>query len=167
MKKIGWATILSLGLLMMTAPVFAAQDTANLTVNATVSARAKLTLSQAAINFPDADPDVVASIPASENAVDVEVKVRTGAASTATLTHQAGGNLIGAPSGTIAITNVTWTATGAGFVAGTMDSATPQSAGSWTGSGDRTGTFSYFLANSWAYEPASYTASSTYTLTAP
>jgi hypothetical protein len=68
---------------------------------------------------------------------------------------------------TILIGNVTWTATGTGFVPGTMSRTSAQSAGSWTGSGSRSGTFSYFLANSWDYATGSYSASSTYTLTAP
>ncbi len=165
MKKIGLAMVLSLGLLMMAAPVFAASDTKNLTVNATVAARAKLTLGSAAINFNDADPDS-GPISANENPVSVDVKIRTGSSSTATLTHQAAGDLTSG-SDVIAITNVSWTAGGSGFVAGTMDSATPQSAGSWTGSGDRSSTFSFSLANSWSYAAGSYTASSTYTLTAP
>jgi hypothetical protein len=42
-----------------------------------------------------------------------------------------------------------------------------QTAGSWTGPGSRTGTFDYFLANSWSYVPGVYSAGITYTLTAP
>ena len=166
MKRIGWAMVLTLGLVMMTAPAFAASDAKNLTVNAAVSARAKLTLGSAAINFPDADPDVTPSIGATESPVSVNVKIRTGASSNVTLDHQAAGPLVSGGDN-IAISNVTWTATGAGYVAGTMSSSAPQSAGAWTGSGDRTGTFSYLLANSWSYAAGSYTASSTYTLTAP
>jgi hypothetical protein len=44
---------------------------------------------------------------------------------------------------------------------------TPQSAGSWTGSGQQNGTFSYFLANSWNYAAGNYTQTVVYTLTAP
>ena len=166
MKKIGWAMVFGLGLVMMTAPVFAASVQETLTVNAAVSARAKLTLGVAAINFADADPDAVPSIGATENPVSVEVKIRTGASSTATLEHLAAGPLTSGTD-TIAISNVTWTAGGNGFVGGTMDSATPQSAGSWTGSGDRSSTFSFSFANSWNYAAGNYTATSTYTLTAP
>lgn len=166
MKKIGWAMVLSLGLMMMTAPVFAASAQQPLTVNAAVSARAKLTLGVAAINFIDADPDGTPIISASEGAVSVEVKIRTGASSTATLDHLAAGPLTSGTD-TIAISNVTWTAAGNGFVGGTMSSTTAQSAGSWTGSGDRASTFSFSFANSWSYVAGNYSASSTYTLTAP
>jgi hypothetical protein len=147
------------------APGLAATDQQNLTINASVSAKAKLTLGVAAVNFADADPDSVPSIAATENPVSVTVKAQTGGASSVTLTVQANGDL-DSGTDTIDITNVTWTATGAGFVAGTMDTAA-QSAGSWTGSGRFDGTFSYQLANSWSYNAGSYSQTVVYTLTAP
>ena len=70
-------------------------------------------------------------------------------------------------SNTIAISNVTWTATGTGFRAGTMSRTTSQLVGRWTGSGTRTGTLSFFLANSWSYATGNYTQRVTFTLTAP
>jgi hypothetical protein len=82
------------------------------------------------------------------------------------LTCLASGDLISGIN-TIAISNITWTATGAGYVAGTMNRTTAQTAGSWTGSGQRTGTFSYFLVNSWSYAIGNYSTSINYTLTAP
>lgn len=143
----------------------AATDQQTLTINATVSAKAKLTLGVAAVNFADADPDSVPSISAGENPVSVTVKAQTGGSSAVTLSVQANGDL-DSGTDTIDITNVTWTATGAGFVAGTMDTSA-QSAGSWTGPGQRSGTFSYFLANSWDYPAGSYSQTVVYTLTAP
>ena len=143
----------------------AATDQQNLTINATVSAKAKLTLGVAAINFADADPDSVPSIAATENPVSVTVKAQTGGGSSITLTVQANGDL-DSGTDTIDISNVTWTATGAGFVAGTMDT-TAQAAGSWTGPGRYDGTFSYQLANSWDYAAGSYSQTVVYTLTAP
>jgi len=168
MKKFLFVGVLLMGLFLLAGSVYAASDAQPLTVNAAVNARAKLTLEVSTVNFPDADPDTTPSIAATENTVDVDVKVRTGSSSTATLTHLASDDLKSG-SNTILIGNVTWTASGTGFVAGTMNKTTPQSAGSWTGSGQRTGTFSYFLANSWDYPgvASSYSASSTYTLTAP
>jgi hypothetical protein len=161
-----WAVAVAcLALLTASAAGWAATDQQTLTINATVSAKAKLTLGEAAINFPDADPDSVPSIAATENPVSVTVKAQTGSASSVTLTAQANGDL-DSGTDTIAITNVTWTATGAGFVGGTMDTAA-QSAGAWTGSGRRDGTFSYALANSWDYMPGSYSQTVVYTLTVP
>jgi hypothetical protein len=144
----------------------AATDNQTLTINATVAARAKLVLAPTVINFPDADPDVTPSIAATENSVNVLSNVRTSSAGNATLTCQANGDLASGGDA-IPITNVTWTATGAGYVAGTMNSGTAQSVGSWTGSGAYTGSLDFFLANSWAYNIGNYTQTVTYTLTAP
>jgi hypothetical protein len=166
MKKVSLVLAIGLGLVLMAGGAFAASDTKPLTVNATVSARATLSIGQSSIHFLDADPDGTPSIAATENTVSVTAKVRTGSGSTATLTHLAAGDLVSG-SDTILIGNVTWTASGAGYQAGTMNKATAQTAGSWTGSGNRSGSFSYFLANSWSYATGTYTASSTYTLTAP
>ena len=166
MKKLSLVLVIGLGLILIAGVAFAASDTKDLEIKATVGSWAKLTLGETAINFIDTDPDTV-SIPASENAVSVTVKVRTGSTSAVTLTHLAAGNLTNADSDEIPIGNVTWTATGAGYVAGTMNRITSQTAGSWTGPGSHDGTFSYSLVNSWNYAPGDYTINSTYTLTAP
>jgi hypothetical protein len=61
-----------------------------------------------------------------------------------------------------------WTGTGAGFAAGpTTMTNVNQSAASWTGSGNHSGTQSFALDNSWSYATGSYTATITYTLTSP
>lgn len=166
-KKNHLTTILIvLGLLLPSTLASADQSSSNLNVNVKISARAKLTLSTNTISFPDADPDTAPFIPASENAVAVTVKVRTGYSSSATLTHQAAGNLASGSS-SIPISNVTWTATGSGFSSGTMSSSAAQTVGSWTGSGTQSGALNFSLANSWSYTVGTYTVSSTYTLTAP
>lgn len=165
MKKLSLVLGL-LGVLLSSIPVFADQQGQNLTVNMGVLARAKLTLGVSTINFPDADPDTTPSIPATENPVSVTAKVRTGVSSTATLTHLAGGDLTSGSS-TIAISNVTWTASGTGYVAGMMNKTTPQTVGGWTGSGVYIGNLSYSIVNSWSYVIGNYTVSTTYTLTAP
>ncbi len=152
---------------LISVPVFGAQQTRPLTVNMAIGARAKLTLGVDTINFPNADPDTVSSIAATQNAVSATVGVRTGVSSVATLTHRASGNLSAGPGITIPIGNVSWTATGPGFVAGTMSSSSDVPAGSWTGSGSRAGTFSYSIVNSWSYTTGNYTVTTTYTLTAP
>jgi hypothetical protein len=158
--------VIGLGLILIAGVAFAASDTKDLEIKATVGSWAKLTLGETAINFIDTDPDTV-SIPASENAVSVTVKVRTGSTSAVALTHLAAGNLTNADSDEIPIGNVTWTVSGAGFQAGTMSSTVAQTAGSWTGPGNRSGTFSYFLVNSWNYAIGSYSVSSTYILSTP
>ena len=67
---------------------------------------------------------------------------------------------------TIGIGNLSWTAPAAGFVNGTAaTSATPVF--SPTALGACTSAQTYSLVNSWAYVPASYTTTLTYTLTVP
>jgi hypothetical protein len=96
----------------------------------------------------------------------VDVKGRTSAGSNVTLTVFSNQDLTSG-SDAIGIANLTWTATGTGFAAGTMNKTTAQTVGSWTGSGSRAGAVTLKLANSWAYNAGSYTATLTYTLTAP
>ena len=168
MKKVSLVLAIGLGLVLMATGAFADQVTKPLTVNATVSARATLTMGASSISFVDADPDGTPSIASTPTSIAVTAKVRTGSASTATLTHKADDDLKNANLDVIAISNVTWTAAGTGFQPGTMSKSAPVTAASWTGSGSHTdGSFSYFLANSWSYATGSYTVSTTYTLTAP
>ncbi len=143
-----------------------ASDTETLTINAIVAARATLTIAPTTINFPDADPDATPSIPANENSVSVQSKVRTSSAGVSTLTCLANGALQSV-SDAIAISNVTWTASGAGYVPGTMSDVAAQNVGSWSGSGTRNGNFDFSLANSWDYNVGSYTQTVLYTLSAP
>jgi hypothetical protein len=163
--KVVWlVAVVCLVLLATSLAGWAATDQKTLTINATVNAKAKLTLGVATIHFANADPDDVPSVSATENPVTVSVKAHAASGSTVTLTVQANGDLVSGGD-SIAISNVTWTVTGAGFVAGTMNTiAVP--AGSWSGSGNRSGTFSYFLANSWNYASGSYAQTAVYTLTA-
>lgn len=146
-----------------------ATDQKTLQINATVNAKANLTITPTTINFPDADPDATPSILANST-VNFTAKVRTGKTSIATLTVLANQDLTSGTD-TIAITNVTWTATGTGFVNGTMNKTTAQNVASWTGSSTGpnhyTGICTYSLANSWEYATGNYTANAVYTLTAP
>ncbi len=137
------------------------------TTNYNIGARAKLTVSPSTINFPDADPTLVPLVAATENPVVVTVKIRKdpSAAVTATLVCQ-GGPLVSGGD-TIASSNITWTAAGTGFTGGTLNSATPQTVGSWSASGSYAGNLVFRLNNLWSYATGTYTGSITYTLTAP
>jgi hypothetical protein len=152
--------------LMVSSTAFAqAQtDTKNVTVTANVNAKAKLTLGSNSATFADADPDVTPLLSAS--AISIDVKARTSAAGSVTLTVQSGGDLVSG-SDTIAINQLTWTVTGTNFAAGTMSKTAAVSVGAWSGSGMPSGTQTYKLVNSWGYNTGSYTATITYTLTAP
>jgi hypothetical protein len=144
----------------------AASLTRTAVATATVNALAKLTLSASSLTFPDADPDSVPNIPASGAPLTITAKARTGLGSAVTLTVQASANL---QSGldTIPISQVRWTATGSGFVAGTMSATAAQPVATWVSSGSWIGTQSYTLVNAWTYAVGTYTTTLTYTLTAP
>jgi hypothetical protein len=148
-----------------------ATATKDVTLSATVSSTAKLTLATSTITFPDADPDTVTSIPANENGAAVTAKVKTGSSTSATLKVLAAGDLISGTD-TIPIINVTSTATnssGSFFSAGpiTWSKTSPGATVGQGNSGSFAGTFSWFLANNWNYPTGAYTAHATYTLTAP
>ena len=169
MKKAVWSGVLAaFGILAMSTSVFAqaAQATGTVTVNANINPKAKLTLGAASIAFPDLDPDAAPSLTATA-ALDIDVKARTASNATVTLTVQAGDDLKSG-SDTITIDKLTWTGAGASFNAsGTSNKTTAQTVVSFQNSGTATGSQTYALANSWTYATGAYSATLTYTLTAP
>jgi hypothetical protein len=144
---------------------FAATDTKTVTVGATVNATAKLTLGSATVSFPDADPDTTPIISAA--ALTVAAKVKTVAGGAVSLTVLASDDLKNAAGDVILASKVGWSVGGDGFVGGTMNKTTAQNLGSWSGSGNNSGTQTYTLTNDWAYPVGSYTMTVTYTLTTP
>ena len=146
--------------LVATQGLGAATATGCLSATVTVSAMAKLTLSSATVTFPNADPDTSPSIAAAEGPVTITAKGKTSNGATIALTLLAADDLRSG-SDRIPISNVTWTASGAGFAAGTMSKVAAQTVGSWTNSGNRTGTQRFALANSWSYAAGSYTTTAT------
>jgi hypothetical protein len=148
--------------------VYAATDTKTLTINASVLARATLTLSASTISFGAADPGSTPSISSSPASIDVTAKAQATKGSTVYLKCKANGDLVTpGDSDSIGIGNVTWTATGTGFASsGTMVKTTDVGVATWTGSGEHTGSLNFFLANSWDYGVGEYSQTVTYTLTA-
>lgn len=142
--------------------------TAEVNVTAHVDAMAKLTVDSATLDFPNTDPDTTPVVGAP-NPINITAKARTSSGGNVTLTVIADGDLTNG-SDTIGIAAIKWTSTGAGFVAGTMDSGTAQSVCSWNNSSTDAGfvgTQRYTMVNSWAYVTGTYTAKLTYTLVAP
>ncbi|MGO9020402.1 MAG: hypothetical protein ACLQVJ_18855 [Syntrophobacteraceae bacterium] len=136
-------------------------------VNAESTCSATLTINTASITFPSANPDLVPSVAATQGLVPVTASVQIEDQSTVTLTALAGGDLVSGGN-KIPITAVSWTAdNNSGLIAGTMSKDTPVLAGSWMSSNSYSGTFSFFLANSWSYATGTYSQIITYTLTAP
>jgi hypothetical protein len=166
LKTLMTITAIAGAALILSSVTFAASSPGTLTINATVAARAELVLAPTTINFADSSPTTVSSVPA-DNPVAVTARVRTGKATAATLTV-ASANDLTSGSDTIPISAVSWTASGAPFIAGTLNKASAQSAATFgNGSGTYNGTYSFVLANNWTYNTGSYTATVTYTLTAP
>jgi len=143
-----------------------ASQTASATATVTVDPVAKLTLSAASLAFDDADPDNTPTILAKAGAITITCKARATFGATVTLVVQAVDDLRSGLD-TILATQVSWTATGMGFVDGTVSKTAAQPVGSWVGSGLWTGTQLYRLANSWDYPTGTYTTTLTYTMTAP
>ncbi len=165
------AAVIALSLLFAGA-AWAITSTNTLTITATIANQATLTIgggTTPSINFPDSSPDTVPSIASTPASLAVIATAKTGSSSVVTLKVLANGDLTSTvPSAeTIGIGAVTWTATGTGFSPGTMNKTSAQTCGSWTGSGKYQGTYSYFLANSWALPVGTFSQTATYTLTAP
>ena len=166
MMKAVWSGVAAAVMIVGVSSAAYAQATDNKSINVTVNvnARAKLTLGTATVTFADADPDVTPTLTSA--AITIDVKSRSSAAGAVTLTMQAAGDLVSGTD-TIAISNLSWTASGTGFVGGTASTATAQTVGSWTGPGNPSGSHTLSLPNSWAYAIGSYTATLNYTLSAP
>lgn len=144
----------------------AAAQAATATMSANVGPLAKLTLSTASASFPDADPDAVPQIPTAGGPILITAKSRANPGMQVLLTLQAADDLRSGIN-VIAASNVTWTASGAGFVAGTLSKITPVTVATWTGSGVHTGSQQLYFRNLWTHPTGTYTVSLLYTLSAP
>jgi hypothetical protein len=170
-SKIAFLAILAITL-AGTGVAFGA-NTGTVNLKAEVTSIAELTLGATTIDFPATNPST-ASI-TGVGTTTVLANVRTGSASTATLV--AVGTDLTSGSDTIDISNVTSTYTRSGGSTGFFTEGTPiamaKSPGvtvataSTNASGSYTGSFAWAMANSWSYADGSYTATITYTLTAP
>jgi hypothetical protein len=167
MKKAVWSGAIAAAVVLLGSSSAFAQQTANasIAVTAHVDAKAKLSLSLAAINWADADPDATPVFNSAPVTVDVKARTSTGGA--VTVTVLASGDLTSGTD-TIPVNTLTWAATGTGFTAtGANDQTTAQTLGSWTNSGNHTGSQTLSLPNLWSYRTGTYTVTLNYTLTAP
>jgi hypothetical protein len=144
----------------------ASAQAAAATLSANVAPTARLTLSTASASFPDADPDLVPQIPASTGPILITARARANPGMQVVLTVQAADDLRSGIN-VIPASNITWTATGAGFVAGTLSTLSPVTVAAWTGSGVRTGNQQLYFRNLWTHPTGTYTLSLLYTLSAP
>ena len=116
-------------------------------------------------SFPDSDPDTAPSI--GPQTVWIYVKVTGGAGTPWTLTTVALSNLTSG-SNSIPASNVSWRAWPANvFLDGSFSTALPTLAGAGVANTNTLGRFDFYLANSWTYNPGSYSATAVYTLATP
>jgi hypothetical protein len=150
----------------MTASSAGPQESAVATLTANLGGMAKLTLSTNSIAFPDADPETAPRIASVPPVVTVGAKARASALATVTLTVAASGDLR-AGIVTIPASEIAWTASGPGFVGGTLNAAAPQVVATWTGSGERIGVQQYLFTNRWTHPTGTYSLTLVYTLQSP
>ena len=169
-RKIGIITLTSLFFFLLLHPekIFADSKQVQLDIRAEVKNMSKLELDSATIIFDlgSLSPDDAPTVHSTPGLITLTCKARTGANTNVTLTILSTGDLVSGPD-TISINNITWNAAGSGFTAGTMDKASPQSLGSWIGSGVRSGGISFRLINRWEYAKADYGTTALLILTAP
>lgn len=139
---------------------------ASATISSNVTALARISISANSISFEDADPDMVPLVPTAGGPLTITARARAPRNGLVTLTVQASDDLRSGMD-VLPASLITWIASGAGFVNGTLSRATPQLVGSWIGSGARTGTQSYRFQNSWHHTPGTYTVTLLYTLATP
>lgn len=138
--------------------------TATLAVN--LGSLARLAFVSTTVSFPSADPDTVPQIAGVPASLDITAKARTTRDSQITLTVQSTDDLRSGVT-VLPASLITWTSTGAGFVSGTLSSSLAQVVGTWTGSGVRLGSQSFFFENRWTHPPGTYTITLMYTISAP
>ena len=145
MRKTLWKVGLSSAVVLLMSSSAYAQATANaaLNVTVTVNSRARLTLGRRTSHFADADPATDPTL--TRHGLTVDVGARTAPAGNVTLTVLATGDLASGTD-TIAIGNLTWTATGTRLRRRASNATVAQTVGAWTGSGARAGSQTYSLA---------------------
>jgi hypothetical protein len=156
----------SFALVLTVATGAAAQEAVSATLSSSMPPLARLSLSANNLNFPDADPDLVPQVPSSGGPITITAKARAQSGGMVTLTVQASDDL---RSGVdmLPVSLITWTASGPGFINGTMSRTSAQLVATWVGSGVRSGTQTYRFENRWTHSSGIYTVTLVYTLTAP
>ena len=138
--------------------------TATLSVN--LGSLARLAFLSTTVTFPSADPDTVPQIPSVPASIGITAKARTTRNSQVTLTVQSTDDLRSGVN-VLPASLITWTAAGAGFAPGTLSRSLAQVVGTWTGSGVRSGSQSFFFENRWSHPPGTYSITLVYTISAP
>jgi hypothetical protein len=136
------------------------------TLSVDLGSHARLALVSTTLAFPDADPDTVPSVPGVPAAISITAKARTARNSQVTLTLQSIDDLRSGVT-VLPASLITWTAAGPGFLPGTLSRSAAQTVGTWTGSGIRSGSQSFYFENRWTHPPGIYTITLVYTISTP
>jgi hypothetical protein len=131
-----------------------------------LAAQLDVTVTPSSLTFSDLDPDLTPNISASQNPVSISIVAK--GTQNYLLTVVANGDLT-SPNDSIPISNISWTASGSGYVSGTLSASTPQTVASGHNTGNNTynGSLSFSFKNYWSYATGSYSASLTYVATSP
>lgn len=158
--------IAALAIVAVLLPRSAFAQSRTATLNVSINGLARLSLSTTGVTFPDSNPDLVPLVPGAPGPLTVTVKARATLNATLRLSVLASDDLRSGVR-TIPASTITWTASGTGFVPGTLNRATAQTVGMWIGSGVRSGTQSLLFNNLWTHPTGTYTLTMTYTLSSP
>ena len=153
---------------LVSMPAWAVETSSKeVTVRATVNVRAKLVLGVNAISFPDADASTTPTVAANENgSISVTTWVRSPRGSSANLSVVASDDLRSGED-TIAVQNVSWTASGDPEYQSGALSKSAQTVATFARSGRYDANYMFSMQNSAAYNPGAYATQVTYTLTVP
>ena len=157
--------IILLALLLAQAPVSGPQ-TASATLSVNLGSHARVAFASTTLMFPDSDPDLVPIVAAVPQSIEITAKARTPRNAQVSLTLQAADDLRSGIN-TLPASLIRWSASGSGFVPGTLDRASAQTVATWTGSGTRTGTQSFAFENKWTHPPGTYSVTLIYTMSTP
>ncbi len=125
--------------------------------------RVRLTITPNALIFRDADPDTTPVIAAQGNPVQVTMICR---GEQIMLTLRGTDHLVSGAD-TIEVGNITWSATGAGFLGGRLRVQEEVPVGKWQPTSPIIqGTLAFFLANSWQYAVGTYKTTVIFTASA-
>lgn len=164
MKKAAWSAVTAVALLACASTASAQTTIATQPIDAIVNVgnQARLIVT-GPVTFADQDPDLVATLVAAP--ISVTARARVQPTDDLTVTVVAEDAHFDPTTLTIPVGGMTWTATGTGFVGGTMSAATPQTVGAFVGPSNNSGTQTFSLPNLWSYAPGTHTVVLTYTLT--
>ena len=153
--------------LLFAAGFLCAQEYQEMRINTSIETRCKIELSATTVSFTRFGPPAGAPIPQNEPPVTVIVKTTTRPSTKIYARIVVTGDLTDSKTGmTIPAQSINWTASGSGFLSGSLSKANPQQIGSWNRSGTYQGTLTFTFQDNTSYSPGTYTLVVTVTVSA-